>query len=212
MSVITNGSRVTEEWMARYGQDLDIMGVSCDSFDHNTNLLIGRQNESERQTLSHMMKMKLIREWCHNFKVAFKINTVVNSYNHLEDMAANIAQINPIRWKVFQCLMIEGENFGPKAKKDVSKFMISSEQFKAFLNRHSHLKCMVPEDNETMKDSYIILDEKLRFLDCTDGKKIPSQSILDVGVERAFEASGFNKDLFESRGGLYEWNKDRILK
>ncbi len=60
---------------------------------------------------------------------------------------------------------------------------------------------MIPEDNETMRDSYLLLDEKLRFLDCSGGKKIPSESILDVGVEKAFEKSGFNKEQFDARGG-----------
>ena len=44
---------------------------------------------------------------------------------------------------------------------------------------------MIPESNETMKDSYLLLDEKLRFLNCSDGKKLPSESLLEVGVERA---------------------------
>ena len=33
---------------------------------------------------------------------------------------------------------------------------------------------MVAEDNETMRDSYILMDEQLRFLDCSGGKKVPS--------------------------------------
>ena len=69
----------------------------------------------------------------------------------------------------------------------------------------------MPEDNETMRDSYILLDEKMRFLDCSEGKKIPSDSILDVGVEKAFEKSGFDKQLFGKRGGEYEWKKENIL-
>ena len=35
-------------------------------------------------------------------------------------MSAQIADLNPDRWKVFQCLLIEGENFGEKSKKDAS--------------------------------------------------------------------------------------------
>jgi len=36
--------------------------------------------------------------------------SVVNSKNHLEDMADAINHLNPIRWKIFQCLEVEGEN------------------------------------------------------------------------------------------------------
>lgn len=33
VSIISNGSRITQEWMQEYGEDLDIMGISCDSFN-----------------------------------------------------------------------------------------------------------------------------------------------------------------------------------
>ena len=87
--------------MAQYSSFLDIMGVSCDSFKDDTNILIGRYNASERQKLTHIEKMKMIRDWCNQYKVAFKINTVVNNFNYLEDMSAQISELNPIRWKVF---------------------------------------------------------------------------------------------------------------
>ncbi len=46
---------------------------------------------------------------------------------------------------------------------------------------------MVDESNEKMRDSYLILDEYMRFLDCTQGRKDPSPSILEVGVVKALE-------------------------
>lgn len=41
----------------------------------------------------------------------------------------------------------------------------------------------MPESNEKMKNSYLILDEKMRFLNCQDNSKNPSKSILNVGVQ-----------------------------
>ena len=38
VSVVTNGSKVTRKWLAKYGNYLDIMAVSCDSFDNTTNV------------------------------------------------------------------------------------------------------------------------------------------------------------------------------
>ena len=32
-SVVTNGSKVTEKWLDTYGQYLDMIAISCDSFD-----------------------------------------------------------------------------------------------------------------------------------------------------------------------------------
>lgn len=34
------------------------------------------------------------------YKVAFKINTVVNTFNVDEDMQENINKLDPVRWKV----------------------------------------------------------------------------------------------------------------
>jgi len=47
----------------------------------------------------------------------------------------------------------------------------------------------------------------MRFLDCRTGAKIPSKSILDVGVENAISASGFDEKMFLRRGGKYTWSK-----
>ena len=53
----------------------------------------------------------------------------------------------------------------------------------------------------------IILFHQMRFLDCTQGKKDPSKSILDVGVENAIKFSGFDEVMFKKRGGRYVWSK-----
>ena len=60
-----------------------------------------------------------------------------------------------------------------------------------------------------MQNSYLLLDEELRFLDCSENGKIPSQSILEVGVERALSQAGFDDDMFQKRGGIFEWTRDR---
>lgn len=48
---------------------------------------------------------------------------------------------------------------------------------------------------------------QMRFLDCTQGRKDPSKSILDVGVENAITFSGFDEKMFFKRGGKYKWSK-----
>lgn len=47
----------------------------------------------------------------------------------------------------------------------------------------------------------------MRFLDCREGRKDPSKSILDVGVEEAIQFSGFDEKMFLKRGGKYVWSK-----
>lgn len=60
---------------------------------------------------------------------------------------------------MFQCLLLEGENAGPKALRDAQKFYIDEETFERFIARHQSVKCLVPESNTKMQNSYLILDE-----------------------------------------------------
>lgn len=50
--------------------------------------------------------------------------------------------------KVFQCLLIDGENAGEDSLREAERFVISNQQFQGFLDRHSSVKCLVPESNE----------------------------------------------------------------
>ena len=69
--------------------------------------------------------------------------------------------------QVFQCLLIEGENCGDidpvKKMRDATDQVVTKAQFDHFLNTHKHIKCVVPESNEAMRNSYLILDEYMRF-------------------------------------------------
>ncbi|XP_008278225.1 S-adenosylmethionine-dependent nucleotide dehydratase RSAD2 [Stegastes partitus] len=203
VSIVSNGSMIKEKWFQKYGDYLDILAISCDSFDEDTNQLIGRAQGKK----SHLDNLYKIRTWCQQYKVAFKINSVINTFNIEEDMTEQIVELNPVRWKVFQCLLIDGENAGEAALREAERFVISDQQFQEFLDRHSGVSCLVPESNEKMRNSYLILDEYMRFLDCREGRKDPSKSILDVGVKEAICFSGFDEKMFFKRGGKYLWSK-----
>lgn len=205
VTVVSNGSLITEKWFEKYGKYLDILAVSCDSFDPETNRLIGRCSNSTKK--DHLESLYRVRDWCQKYEVAFKINTVVNVHNKNEDMNACISELSPCRWKVFQCLLIGGENAGKDAIRNAEEMVVTSQEFSDFCKRHKNISCLVPESNEQMKDSYLILDEYMRFLDCTRGGKDPSRSLLDVGVKNALKFSGFDEKMFLKRGGKYTWSK-----
>lgn len=207
VSIVSNGSLIRETWMRQYGEYVDMLAVSCDSFDADTNRTIGRRQGARTD---HVAKLYEVRDWCGRYKIAFKINTVVNVYNVHEHFAEHIDQLRPVRWKVFQCLLLEGENAGADALRDASRFYIDEEQFDGFLRRHADVRTMVPENNAKMRDSYLILDEYMRFLNCRNGKKEPSASLLDVGVQQALRGSGFDEQAFLDRGGVYVWSKQQF--
>jgi radical S-adenosyl methionine domain-containing protein 2 len=199
VSIVTNGSKVTEAFLREHGAQLDILAVSCDSFKEATNIAIGRGSGDQ------VKKLYQIAEWCRQYGVLFKLNSVVNKLNVDEDMNAHIAALRPFRWKCFQVLIVRGENDSDETLRNAHKFTISDAEFEAFCERHRGHECLVPEPNRLMAKSYLILDEYLRFLDRT-GKQ-PSKPILEVGVEKALESVFWDEDAFVERGGLYDWAK-----
>ncbi|KAH8803478.1 hypothetical protein F5884DRAFT_861799 [Xylogone sp. PMI_703] len=202
ISIVSNGSKITEKFLRENATFIDILAISCDSFDPETNIKIGRGKNGEN--IEQLIK---VAGWCRQFGIKFKINTVVCSLNWNEDMIQSITQLQPFRWKVFQCLIVTGENDNEQRKRDARLFLVSDEQWKTFCNRHKHLKCFVPESNEMMKSSYLILDEYMRFLDKGDGEEKASESILNVGVERAMSQVKWERSAFVKRGGFYDWTK-----
>jgi radical S-adenosyl methionine domain-containing protein 2 len=209
VSIITNGTKVTKAWLDKYGQFVDVMGVSCDSFDEETNELIGRG------TGENVKQLFCIRDWCRKLKIKFKLNTVVCKLNWQEDMVSIIQELQPFRWKCFQVLFVEDENDAStvdtaldKRKRDARDLLITTEQWQSFCEKHQHLDAFVPEPNNLMASSYLILDEYMCFLDKGKGKEKQSKSILEVGVARALEDVYFDKAAFIKRGGEYDWSKE----
>lgn len=103
VSIITNGSLVREEWVRQHAKNIDILACSCDSFDEDTNIQIGRGTGNQVEILYR------IAEWCRESEIKFKLNTVVTRLNYEEDMNEHINDLDPFRWKVFQVLIVEGE-------------------------------------------------------------------------------------------------------
>ncbi|PYI35249.1 radical SAM enzyme [Aspergillus indologenus CBS 114.80] len=200
VSIVTNGSQVTERFLARHGCNIDILAVSCDSFNESVNIAIGRGSGTQ------VTKLYEIRDLCRAYGIKFKINTVVCRLNFKEDMNRFIEELQPFRWKCFQVLLVAGENDSERRLRDARRFLIRDEEFAHFCDVHRGQRALVPESNALMAKSYLILDEYLRFLD-RDGRE-PSPSILEVGVQRALESVYWDEKSFVSRGGMYDWSRD----
>jgi len=98
------------------------------------------------------------------YEYDLKINTVVNKYNCREDMSDFIQGADPKRWKVLQVLPIKGQN-----DNGIDDMKISKEDFQYFIDIHKGVKCMIPEDNEAMIGSYVMVDPPGRFFDDVKG-------------------------------------------
>lgn len=199
VSIVTNGSLVKESFLKKHGSNIDILAVSCDSFNEATNIEIGRGSGNQ------VPQLYKIGSWCKQYGIKFKINTVVCRLNYKEDMNKHIDALQPFRWKCFQVLIVAGENDSDCTLRNGQKFTITDQEYQSFCERHSRQKSLVPEPNRLMAKSYLILDEYMRFLD-RDGRQ-PSASILKVGVVKALESVYWDERAFKDRGGIYDWSR-----
>ena len=171
VSIVTNGSKVISAWLTKYAKYIDIMVISCDSFDEATNIKIGRG------TGKHIENFKKLSQMCKDHGIMFKMNTVVMSHNYEEDMNKYIDELAPVRWKVFQVLLVEEENGGDGTLRNAPELLITNDQFREFCDKHKHHECFVPEGNDVMASSYLLLDEYLCFLN--KGVKPKTKSICE---------------------------------
>ena len=201
VSIVTNGTLVKEHFIQKNHNYIDMIGVSLDSFDEEINKKIGRG------TGKNVIQAFKIAEMCKKYNIKFKLNTVVCKYNYNENMIENVQKLNPDRWKCFQVLMVKGENDSNETLRNAKEFLISDEQFKMFCDKHKHLKCFVNENNKIMANSYLILDEYMRFLYKNEkGIEVPSKCILDNDIQDVLKEVNWDEDAFKYRNGDYFLN------
>ena len=199
-SVVTNGSRITPEWLDGLAGCLDIIALSIDSVDPATQRKIGRvvKRKAPLEAQYYLDLGTMIRER----DIRLKVNTVVNRANHTEDFRSFILAIKPERWKIFQALPVHGQNDAR-----ISEFHITDREFAGYFERNRSVESsgirVVPESNKLMTGSYVMVDPRGRFFDNTRGCHTYSAPILDVGVEAALQEVTVDTARFEARGGNY---------
>lgn len=190
-SIITNGSRLTDNLLERLAPLVSMLGLSLDSTNPARNLAIGRIDSRGLLLDVDSLAAKLARARFRNPALRLKINTVVNALNHQEDMAPIIQTLAPQRWKVLRMLPVV-----------TSELAISAEAFLAFVARHHALReLMCVEDNDDMSESYIMIDPLGRFFQNASGRQgyHYSSPIDAMGVERAFSEWRFGVGAYVSR-------------
>ena len=201
-SIVTNGSRITDQWLADLDGSLDWVALSIDTVDPERLRRLGRAicgnnpiTEDEYLRIVSDIKQRGIR---------LKINTVVTSETWQEDFTGFIKLAKPDRWKILQALPINGQNDA-----HIADFEITTEQFDAYVQRNRSVKNdgidVIPESNDLMTKSYVMIDPAGRFFDNVQGTYNYSEPILEVGVDRALKEISIDSKQFHKRGGRYDW-------
>lgn len=201
-SIVTNGSRITGQWLDGLNRSLDWVALSIDTVDPEKLKQLGRalrgiDSITEEEYLRIASDIK-------RYGIRLKINTVVTSETWQEDFTGFIKLAKPERWKMLQALPVKGQNDAY-----IADFEITTEQFEAYVQRNRIVEndgiAIVPEDNDMMTESYVMIDPAGRFFDNVQGTYNYSKPILEVGVERALEDVSIDSKQFHKRGGRYDW-------
>ncbi len=204
-SIVTNGSFVTPEWLDRVDGCLDWATVSIDTVDPKKLKRLGRttgngpMGEADYLRVMDMLTQRGIR---------LKINTVVTRINYDEELAGFIAKAGPERWKLLQVLPVRGQNDG-----SVDNLVITGEEFTHYVARNRYVESsgivVVPESNDMMTGSYVMVDPAGRFFDNVASIHVYSRPINKVGVDAALREVSVDPDKFLLRDGLYDWRRAR---
>lgn len=201
--LVTNGTRLTEEFLNSNKNHLDWIILSIDSADDETNINSGRAVTGKTPVSLQSYKIFIDAIKKHGYRL--KINTVVHRLNYKELLLELINYAQPERWKVFQVLPIKGEN-----DLHINDFIINDFEFNHFISNHRQLKeegILISEDNSEMKNSYVMIDPAGRFYTNKKGMQEYSSPILETGIKAAYDQMEYSFMNFKKRGGLYAWKK-----
>jgi radical S-adenosyl methionine domain-containing protein 2 len=206
--IVSNGSRLTDEFLETNRTNLDWIAISIDSLNPETNLTTGRAISGNKPL--QLDYYKSLADRVKHLGYGLKINTVVNRNNFNESMTDFIHYAKPKRWKVLQVLPMTGQN-----DNKIDDFKISETEFQTFIDNHSHLQSItniVPETNSQIKGSYAMVDPAGRFFDNATGTHNYSRQIIEVGVKTALQEVNYDLSKFLSRGGQYDWTRTKVKK
>jgi len=195
-SVVTNASMLTDQRILELKPSVDWIGVSVDSGLEEVEATLGR---------GHGKHVGNAVRACRSIKregIKLKVNTVVTKLNFDEDMRPLIAQLQPLRWKVFQMLVIAGQNEEHQTMLAPSE--IEFETFKR-INREIALESgQAPtfESSEEMVDSYLILAPDGSVIRNSGHKYefVPLETVLRSGPDGIV-----SRRAYHTRGARYQW-------
>jgi len=193
-TIVTNGSLINEHWFNQHSEYLDWIGFSIDSLLPEINLKLGRYLKNSKSPGFHDY-LELL-DMAKEIGLKTKVNTVVNQLNKDENFHVLISDVKPDKWKIFQVLIIEGENDRAKS------LTVSREEFETFLVNHISLTAyttIYPEYNEDMIGSYLMIDPSGCFYDNSSGVYVRSEKILKVGVSNALKQIEVSREKYDTR-------------
>lgn len=194
VSVITNGSLLTEARIALWKGLVYCIGLSFDSAIDETNTAICRCCKGRTITQKQAVR---ITQAIHRAGIKLKINTVVSKLNANEDMTVFYKRLKPDRLKFLQVEIVEGINDG------AAKLRINKKEFERFCKRHE--KCCrntVCEKSEDLQNSYLMINPQGEVQLNDSGKYQTYGNCLEEELSDILIDLPISADKFNSRYGI----------
>ena len=193
VSMVSNGSLITESSLAALSGTMDWLGLSVDSSDEGDEMAIGRHAPG----IKHLDHVREVSGWAHDLGIRVKLNITVVRRSWDKDFHGLICDVSPERTKALRALTLAGANDGRP-----DTWSITDWQFSTFRSRHSDVPGMVFEDNADMIGTYLMLDPLGRLTLNSGGVKrfVPFDLLLEEGAEAFVDA-----ERYYGRGAVYRW-------
>jgi radical S-adenosyl methionine domain-containing protein 2 len=191
-SIVSNGFNLIQKGLPESFRTLELLGLSIDSLNPETNFRIGRCVRNKVIAAPDWLQLV---EQARAIGVPLKINTTVTAFNAAEDLSGFVEKVSPKRWKIFQGMVVAGQN-DPGSH----DWAVSRPVFDRFIQRNSKCKIKpVVEQESLMRGSYAMISPDGRFFDSAKGFHSYSNPILEVGIKNAWNQIFFDSSLFNKR-------------
>lgn len=227
-SVITNGFLINSEWIRTNIPFISTIGISVDSFNHDTLIKMGRCTRGGKYLSKENLEKLCFEIKSINPNCQIKFNTVVSSLNMNEIMSTTINNLPISRWKVLRIQPFDDSLFNNKdiliSKKEYISFIKNNfSSIETIENLHKYLN-QNEDDNqgyannntlsfklhlvngceaiieESLRGGYIMIDANGHLVDDTQNDSYTS--IIDCKTEtfdKGLELLNFNENLYSSR-------------
>ena len=193
VSVITNGSLLTEETIKGWKDRVCCVGLSVDTSLTETNVAIGRC--CNNKTISTKQSIRLTQA-IHRNGIKLKINTVVSKLTVNEDMTELYKRLKPDRLKLLQMELVEGVNDHAK------NLAISEKAFDEFCKRHKNCcRDTVCEYSDDMENSYLMINPQGEFQVNNKGEYKIYGSCLEKELTEMLYDAEISEEKFNARYG-----------
>ena len=180
VSLITNGSLLTEKRIEGWRGKVAMIGISVDAITEDANINIGRCDRYlKTNTMEHLAKMA---DAIHRAGIKLKVNTVVSRLNLEEDMLSVYKRMKPDRLKLIYVHVVRNVNDWPEEMDIIP----TVSEYDRFVEKNSYEEgCeLVLERPFEMENSYFMINPHGEvYINCMGLEKKYGNSIYESLTE-----------------------------